>query len=433
MKSRYRGLFSLLLMAGWIAWLVEPGQAITNTWVGTNYANWDEAANWTPAGPPGSNDVAYLPDNIVNNYNITIRYPTTVGGIAAYANNQTRTLGVAGSGSLQVGTNGIDFICDSGGNSSRYLQISPPMTGAVMVVSRNNSINPYVGSIAATINFNGSLSNVTSVTLNAPSYGLAGLVGFPFGAGYTPPTNSILVNSGAYAMRNTAVIFSNSYFSFFNTQSAGVLLMRANQNGLDLSNHTNLIVGAYGDLTLSGTVALAASAPYRFGGTVKAADPRYDLGSLTVTADLNGDHELIVDSGAASILTGTIILNGNNNTYRGATTVRGTRGILSVWSPYGLGQSRLVNIEAGATLALTNAVSQAIHPRATLNLFSSGTSTGKVAFGTNTLNQVVAVLSTNGVVKASGLYTSNSLPNWITGAGSIEVVPLRAGTTFSIK
>ena len=73
---------------------------------------------------------------------------------------------------------------------------------------------------------------------------------------------------------------------------------------------------------------------------------------------------------------------------------------------------------------LTNAgLVNAIHDGATLNLWSSGSHTGRVAFGDNDLNEVVLEFTINGMPLRAGLYTSNNLPNWITGAGGIQVPP----------
>jgi len=46
-----------------------------------------------------------------------------------------------------------------------------------------------------------------------------------------------------------------------------------------------------------------------------------------------------------------------------------------------------------------------------------------VVFGSNALNEVVGSLIVDGDIKPAGTYTAAELPNFITGSGSLTVVP----------
>ena len=118
---------------------------------------------------------------------------------------------------------------------------------------------------------------------------------------------------------------------------------------------------------------------------------------------------------------GLMALTNPGNNYTGGTSITG--GTLAPQADGALGTGG-VTVSPGAVLDLSTGVTTgAIADTATLTLSSSGSTFSVVSFGASTLNESVGQLLVNGVPQSSGTYTSANLPNFITGSGSITVVP----------
>ena len=130
-------------------------------------------------------------------------------------------------------------------------------------------------------------------------------------------------------------------------------------------------------------------------------------------------------SGGGFTKTGTGVLSiTGGSTYNGGTTV--SVGTLAAQANGALGTGN-VSVSPGAVLDLSSAnltsAGGAINDSASLTLGNTGNSYGLVAFGTSTLNEIVNSLIVNGVAEPQGSYSSATLPNYITGNGSVSVVP----------
>ncbi len=92
----------------------------------------------------------------------------------------------------------------------------------------------------------------------------------------------------------------------------GILLQNREDADINMSQHRNLYLGADGDLTYSGDITVADGQAYR----LTAAG-----GTFTITSELGGDHDIIVD--AQGYTGGTVKLT-NMNPLTGSVTVMGS-------------------------------------------------------------------------------------------------------------
>ena len=173
-------------------------------------------------------------------------------------------------------------------------------TGIVTLTNANNQI--------------GSITFNPGVVLNFDSTAALG------GASITLAYTSSLMGAGS----------TSDLLDLITSDASGAVLMdrfgestvsETDSSGIDLSGHTSLAIGSYGNTTYAGTITVADGAAYRFGGAG---------GTLTLTGALTGAHNLIIDGqthtggviklGAVSSVTGTVSIMGWDSTQTTKTT-----------------------------------------------------------------------------------------------------------------
>jgi autotransporter-associated beta strand protein len=189
----------------------------------------------------------------------------------------------------------------------------------------------------------------------------------------TGGTGDQIADNNAVVLNTGGVLDLNG-----NSETVGSV---ANNNGV----LRNGLVGSTASLTASGIVTLT-------GASCVFDDPD-SAASLIVTAtDVTGSGSLVKS--------GLGLLNLSTNSYTGNTTI--SNGTLVLNFP-NIATNSTVTVNTNATLG-TNGV-------LTLNFANSETN-------------VVAALVLGGVSKSAGVYNATTDPLFITGTGSIQVVPL---------
>jgi autotransporter-associated beta strand protein len=203
------------------------------------------------------------------------------------------------------------------------------------------------------------------------------------GSGLTVQSNALAIITGGTGDQiadNNAVVLNTGGVLDLNGNSETVGSV-ANNNGV----LRNGLVGSTASLTASGIVTLT-------GASCVFDDPD-SAASLIVTAtDVTGSGSLVKS--------GLGLLNLSTNSYTGNTTI--SNGTLVLNFP-NIATNSTVTVNTNATLG-TNGV-------LTLNFANSETN-------------VVAALVLGGVSKSAGVYNATTDPLFITGTGSIQVVPL---------
>lgn len=145
-----------------------------------------------------------------------------------------------------------------------------------------------------------------------------------------------------------AELDNSTLLSYIDTSSSGILALSHNQEKqLDLSDHQNLIIGAWGDVsygTAGAVLSTVTDATYgevwRLGG---------GTGMLTVNFQLTGEASLLIGNEWSS---GTVHLANTANDFRGDIYILGTGNRLS-YVDGALGAA-LVNLTYGNALALND-------------------------------------------------------------------------------
>ena len=254
------------------------------------------------------------------------------------------------------------------------------------------------------------------------------------------------VNNGTLIVSGQIVAPSLTLLVRTDTPSSKVVLTNAaNDYG-----STDLVVGT---LQIDGgDDRLSTGGRLRLGNTSNVSSTVFDLNgynqevaglttqgttmSNTVTNTAGTLSTLTVNNSGADysydgFLTGNLALTKSGsknltleaaNTYTGGTLITAGQLVADADDALGFGD---VTIDALAVLDLSSAslTTGAIDDMATLSLDSSGSDYAVVAFGSSTLDEIVGSLLIDGVAQAVGTYTQADLPNYITGAGSITVVP----------
>lgn len=286
---------------------------------------------------------------------------------------------------------------------------------------------------AAAITVNGSLTN------NSTSTGGSGAA-FVVNSGGKFTVNG-LASFGAGS--TTLVGGGNGTQLIFN---GGVSLTGAQ---VKFNNGTNSRMVLNGDVTTNDPGTAASSGFVINSGTANLLDLGNTLRTFNVAngaASTDFTVGMVVENGtgAASATlqktgAGTMALTNAGSSYTGGTLVVG--GTLAAQANNALGTGG-VTVTPGAAantildLSSTNVTTSAIADAATLTLSSAagggGTVYGQVAFGANAINEVVGALVVDGAAEPAGTYTATSLPNFITGTGSITVVPEPAGFALAM-
>jgi outer membrane autotransporter protein len=335
-----------LLLAG----LNPRLEAASGTWIG-NTSNWTEDTNWSGASyPNGSTDVATF-DGTAVSANATITgMPVLVGGI-----------------SINVGSPTFNITLDG-------------------------------ASAAATLTFDGGVSNGSGNTQNFTATGSAGnLSGFTFN------------NSASAGTQTVWTVNDQAFVRFSGTSDGGTAAFVVNAGGaLDVSLRSGSVT--VGSITGAGSFFLGAN-----NLTTGADNTSTTVTGIIQDAGTNGG----VGGSLTKVGTGTLILT-NSNSYTGATTVSG--GILQAGAVGTFAPSSTFVVEVGGTLDLNN-FNQTIGA-----LGSTGGSGGVVSLGTATLT----VGSNNSNSTFGGTITGTG-PVVKVGAGNLTLTAANSysgGTTL---
>ncbi|MBQ8516869.1 MAG: PEP-CTERM sorting domain-containing protein [Akkermansia sp.] len=186
------------------------------------------------------------------------------------------------------------------------------------------------------------------VTITNPLNDFTGGIDFA-GAGVTLEyTDEAAIKNVTMNLRYGNRIAMADLLSNVTTDSDGILLLNRDDQDIDLTKHQTLALSAKGDMNHSGQITIADNQAYRF----SAAD-----GTFTVTTELGGNHNIIVD--AQGYTGGTVQLNNLNN-FTGDITVMGydssqptiTSGniTLGVSQDNVLNSAGTITVESGSTL-----------------------------------------------------------------------------------
>jgi rhamnogalacturonan endolyase len=430
------------------------------TWKGDGVANvWDVSGtpNWlsnTVATVFNNGDATTFDDTGSNNIAINIATTvlpsfTTINATKNYTFSGSGAIGgsniliKAGTGTLTLNTtntysggtiisNGAIVIGNIGANSAAW------GSGAIYFYGGTVQFNGYGGNTGTGW---GGLTNALVVPL-----GQTGSLLLPPRWGYSSPFKSSLTGSGTlYVTVDYVRDFFSGNWSGFNGQiiagpRSGTGDFRIdNTNGyasaaLYLNSGVNLYNVNNNSLTIDLGELDGTSGAYIGTGNSASTNPTWRIGAKNTTSTYAGT---IADSGVTSLVkigTGTLILNGANNTYSGGTTVN--NGTLQINNAAGSGTgSGAVTVNAGGTLAGSGIISGAVtvqnngtfapgNPFGTLTISNNLT----LAAGSTTLIQVQHTPTTNSAAKISGILFANGTL-MVTNIGTND---LAGGDTFQV-
>lgn len=350
---------------------------------------------------------------------------TSLMQLNSTGNNYAGSTGVS-AGTLRLGANNV--LPDNS-------PVSVSGTGVVDFSGRNETIasltltdTGLINNTAATITISGAMTNSSTTTS---------------GSG-----GAFVLNSGGNLTVNGPATFNAGSTTLLGGGNSGRLNLNGGVSMTGASIRMNVGTGSRIVLGSGVTVnSSAAQSSIVFGTGTPGTTNTLDLnGANRAFAVANGAGAVdflvavpVVSVTGVGAVTktgdGTMSLTNGNNTYTGGTTVTGGSLLASANNALGAGDVTITATStANTVLDLTTAAvnAGAVADTATLFLNSDTTSTprfGQVVFGSNTLNEVVAALVVDGATQAAGTYTAGggggtiALPNFITGSGSITVVP----------
>ena len=363
--------------------VAPTAQAVPKAWNGSVNIQWNNAANWTPAGIPTAADDVTIP--IAG----TVRV-ANVGAITADAVANTVTITAAGAVTvdrrnlrLLTVTNGITV------NSSAAVAISVPFTAASLTQS---------GSGTTTLNgtaLGGTVPQVATVSVTAGNLTLNG--GSPLST-----SGLVTVGAGATLTRNNAgTLDAGGGVSV----SGGTMTFGA---GGGLNSGSTVSVSS-GSISFAGAGGLAATDVTLGGGSISFAGS----GDLTATGTLSvGAGATVSTSAGANISAGTVGINGG-------TIAFGGNGSLTAGGA--------VSLTGGGSLSFAGSGDVAAQ---SFSLASGSTYTINFATGANptTINLTGGSGALNGTVNITGTPNPNTSFNIVTGAGSVDITGVTLGT-----
>ncbi len=330
----------------------------------------------------------------------------TIGSAQYRANGNWDFLGLPGSSMVLRGSDGVSPVsaitilyANNGNSFNSAFDFSRGVVDidATSLVITRKAVNggTYNGSFI--LGAGNNLVNLNTVTIaTADAIGGGGTGAGSCNGSMTQGGGNVSINTLMLGVNNQTGNFTNPVPSVTATYNlyGGTLYAQAIQGGLDTGfgivtrtvNWTNGTIQNLPttDLNITGvTIALANS----IGSHVFSADAGQNI-TLDSASPITGANVNLTKAGL-----GTVILNGTN-TYSGSTTVKA--GTLEIALP---------------TLQIYSSVS-----------VSNGAAL-KLDFPATVTNQVAALVI-NGVNKAPGVYNSSTDPAYLTGTGSLLVVPL---------
>ncbi|HMM76473.1 MAG TPA: hypothetical protein PJ986_12240 [Gammaproteobacteria bacterium] len=302
MNSPRRSFFGSWPLCAAALSLASVGPAAALTWNGVN-GNWTDGGNWTPAGPPGTADVA-----VINAGTAQLDTDTSILGLTQGGGTLagTGTLIVTGDSTWSTGTH-------SGTGTSQFdaaLALSGPGL-KVLLGGRTVNLNgttTWSGNTAAN---NGAIRFWNGGTLNNngtfnDANGFASFIEHNAGG----PHN--FNNVGTYNKQSNTVTTVEQFVAFNNSGTVNV-----NAGTLMLAGGTS-----------TGLFQLAAGAALEFRNGSSTLDnaTTSGLGTLIVSTDnVGGDATVAVNGGthtAAVVFSGST-LTGSDHTFQGAFTWSG--------------------------------------------------------------------------------------------------------------
>src|SRR5215469_11992536 len=118
--------------------------ATTYTWI-AGTGNWSQGVNWSPTGPPTTNDTALITNN--GTYTVTVNATEAVNVLTLGGTTGTQTLLISSSGTLNLGS-------ASTGSAQGVLNINGTLGGAGSLVLAG-PMNWNGGTITNSVQFNG--------------------------------------------------------------------------------------------------------------------------------------------------------------------------------------------------------------------------------------------------------------------------------------
>jgi len=281
----------------------------TVTWTNTAGGNWSGSLNWSPNGPPGSNDLAVLAE-LGNTYAVALDVPANVGGLVLGATNgaNTQSLSTAGSeltvdGMAQINSQGIlnldggqfdgsgvvsGTFSVSSGNWEGSLTVSS--NGLLEILAGNDFFDNLVVTNYGTVDWTNGNIVAGAGNVYIYNYGLWNAqTDNSFQGGYGGGT-SFFNNFGTFlksgntgaTLLDTAVVFNNSgtvsvESGTLNVEGPGV------NNGGELTTGSNAVLNLY-DFTFTNTTTIIGTRTFLagnavFGGTI-AGTLTWDTGSM---------------------------------------------------------------------------------------------------------------------------------------------------------
>ena len=281
--------------------------------------------------------------------------------------------GVIITAPITVGTNGTTATISAPTNAPGGGVVSTLTLGSVISGAGNVTFSSSVNQNALSTIYLGGKSTYAGSTLLDTTNSTSTQIILKLGNNNALPTNSVLTIDGQLGTGTGR--YAELNLNGYSQQLAGLTNVT---RSLRVQRIVNSSVSAPATLTVNN------SNNYAFSGTLGSSAASGSVSAAAMPGSINGDNFSVVKNGA-----GVLTLSGTN-TYTGNTTVNGGR--LEILLPY-LATNSTVNIAAGAALQLNFA-------------------------GTN----VVAGFTTNGVNVAAGIYRSNNVAPFITGAGSLQII-----------
>ncbi len=378
----------------------------TNSTTATSYKNVN-ALFWMDGGSVTVDTaltIAYTPDGSLGTSTGELRL--TGGSLTVNAANGIQ------AGALTTNTQSNSILTVDGGHLN--------MTGKAIgsATSKIKTLNFYSGELKNIGEINGGdalvkttggvllMSGTNTYTGGTTING--GLVSFVSDAAL-PDTGTVTVNSGGAVAfgysNNVQAILNSGIVSHASTGSIALTSSQSGQN-IDFSQATGAnmaaYLGAYGNVTYTGTYTPYTAGVYRLGG---------GTGTLTYGANISGSDSVIIGGS-----TGTVILSGNN-TYTGGTTIN--VGTLKLTNIDDIGASNNALTFNGGTLAWGSGVSSDISSGRTVT-FNSGGATFDTAGNNVTFASAVGNGGSGGLTKTgNGTLTLQAL-NTYTGATTVN-------------
>ena len=433
---------SMLLASG----LSFTAPAASDSWNIDASGSWTNTANWAGGNIPGitggstNMDIATFSVQLTAPRTVTVDANRNVGGIT-FGNTSTNAYTLSG-GNLILSSGGI--IQMLAGTSNHIDLISSP----VRIAGDGGSANFRNDAVGGSLKFGGAISgsstasNTTILTLDGAGASANNYISSVISDGTNGGKLAVLKNeTGLWTLTGNnnftgGLTFNGGTIRYFAdtetpfgrgllTISSGVVFHHANGSPTPITNQ--IVVN--GNFTMTGNNSSCTNT--QWGGTM---DLNSGVRTITVSVD-SKVASIISNGGLIKAGTATLTLSATN-TYSGSTTV--SQGALVASSDGALGNSISITVAGGATLTLTNGVSNNyMNDSAVLKLATNSTLnlnfTGADAVDGLSLDGGTSWLAV-GPYNAAALTAAGGKGTY-TGNGSLTVIsgPRYSGLAFVIQ